>query len=113
MFGVRGYFYHTNDKVVLLIDGHNVSNSGWTGPMTGDLDEVMGIDKVEAIEVIRGPGSLLWGDNAILTVINVKTKDPRDALGVGRTWSAGSTPTTRRYNWDVSVTYGKQIGDTR
>jgi outer membrane receptor for ferrienterochelin and colicin len=28
LMGVRGYFNHTNDKIVLLIDGHNITRNG-------------------------------------------------------------------------------------
>ncbi len=44
---------------------------------------------VERIEVIRGPGSTLWGANAVNGVINIITKDSRDTQGGFLTGRAG------------------------
>jgi outer membrane receptor protein involved in Fe transport len=109
VLGARGYFYHTNDKIVLLLDGHNISASNWTGPMTGDLDELMGLDKVERIEVIHGPGSIMWGDNAILAVVNVVTKRPQDAPGTTVSVSSGLFGEGGGWNRAVRLTHARQF----
>ena len=44
----------------------------------------------QAIEVIRGPASAVWGANALNGVINVITKSPREMLGTTVTFGAGS-----------------------
>ncbi len=109
VLGARGYFYHTNDKIVLLLDGHNISASNWTGPITGDLDELMGLDKVDRIEVIHGPGSIMWGDNAILAVINVVTKRPQDAPGTTVGLSSGHFAEGGGWNRTLRLTHAKQF----
>src|SRR5712691_11139878 len=38
-------------------------------------------DEIKQIEVLRGPGSALWGPNALSGVINVRTKSPREMQG--------------------------------
>lgn len=107
LLGVRGYFYHTNDHLVMLLDGHNISRSGWTAVMTGDLDELMSIDKIERIEVVHGPGSVVWGDNAVLTVINVVTKNPADIQGTEVSVSVGSfDDSDNSMNRTLSIVHG-------
>jgi iron complex outermembrane receptor protein len=39
------------------------------------------VDDIDRIEVIRGPGATLWGQNAMNGVINVITRDARDTVG--------------------------------
>jgi len=38
-------------------------------------------DEIKQIEILRGPGSALWGPNALSGVINVRTKSPRELKG--------------------------------
>jgi iron complex outermembrane receptor protein len=47
------------------------------------------LEDVERIEVIRGPGSTLWGANAVNGVINIITKNSEDTQGGLLTGGAG------------------------
>jgi len=62
-------------RVLVLIDGHPyndiVTGQGYVGR---DLD--VDLDTVERIEVVRGPGSVLYGTGALFGVINVVTRHP-------------------------------------
>src|SRR6185436_15187835 len=80
-----------NIKVLLTIDGHAMN-----GPLYGDAafgGEIgVSLEDVERIEVVRGPGSALFGSNAVLAVINVVMRPPQRATGArlsGRTGSGG------------------------
>ncbi len=73
--GVRGIFggERAGSRIVkVLIDGQSVayrpSSANFLGP------EMVPIELVERIEIIRGPGSVLYGANAFLGGINVVTK---------------------------------------
>lgn len=61
-----------NNKVLLTIDGHTMNS-----PIYGDaaFGPELGLDmeSVKRIEIIRGPGSALYGSNAVLAVVNVVT----------------------------------------
>ena len=59
-------------EVLILIDGHRI-NSDWTGGTTF-FNAYLSMDNVEQVEFIRGPGSAIYGSNAFLGVINIKTK---------------------------------------
>jgi outer membrane receptor protein involved in Fe transport len=73
--GVRGFSRPTdfNNRILLLIDGHTV-NENFYG--TALLGSEFGLDlaAVEHIEIVRGPGSALYGTGAMLGVINVVLK---------------------------------------
>jgi len=59
-------------EVLILIDGHRL-NSDWTGGSTF-FNSYISMDNVEQVEFIRGPGSAIYGSNAFLGVISIKTK---------------------------------------
>jgi outer membrane receptor for ferrienterochelin and colicins len=82
-FGVRGINGGANSGgslIKLMIDGNPVSygpdNSNFFG------EELIPIDLVERIEVIRGPASAVYGANAFLGVVNVITRAPKDAAAL-------------------------------
>ena len=60
------------EQVLVLVDGIRVSDDQ-TGHF--DLDLAVPLETVERIEVLRGPGSSLYGADAIGGVINVVTRD--------------------------------------
>lgn len=63
----------------IMINGHAATYYSNGGNLLGD--EFLPIDAVEAIEIIRGTGSALYGANAFLGVINVVTRHP-DSAGI-------------------------------
>ena len=63
---VRGL--RTDAEVLFLLNGHRL-NSFYDGRALMNLP----IENVERIEVIRGPGSALYGTGAFLGVVNIVT----------------------------------------
>jgi iron complex outermembrane receptor protein len=90
--------------VLLLVDGHTTNDQTWGGaPMSGDLP--INFSAIERIEVVRGPGSALYGTSAMFAVINIVTKTAAaiDGLTVGAlVGSAG-----RR---EATIVFGRQFG---
>ncbi len=64
-----------NNKIVLLIDGMRVNPPGGEELM---IRNDISVRFAEQIEVIYGPGSTLYGQDAISAVINIKTKKASD-----------------------------------
>lgn len=75
----RGFNAQQADKQQVLIDGRSVFNPLFSG-VIWDMQPVF-MEDVERIEVIRGPGSSIWGSNAVNGVLNVITKDAFATLG--------------------------------
>ncbi len=77
---------HYPDKILVMIDGV----ATWT-PVLGEarLDRI-NIDDVERIEVLRGPGSVLYGTNAYTGAINVVLRCQPIANAVSGTAYAGA-----------------------
>ena len=62
-----------NNKIVVLVNGMRVNPPGGEYfPFRSDFS----VRQAEQIEIIYGPGSTLYGQDAISAVINVKTKEP-------------------------------------
>ena len=81
--GARGVLF-TGDfgnHVLLLVDGHAV-NEPWDETAYYDQSAGIPLDLVDHVEVILGPGSVLYGSSAMLGVINVITKRARDYSGL-------------------------------
>lgn len=83
--GVRGQWGHEG-KVLLLIDGHQMNELLYS---TLQLANHYPLQAIERIEVIRGPGSAIYGGFAELAVINIVTRRPDSFEGVAVSGSYG------------------------
>ena len=68
-------------RVLLTIDGHRVNEPVYDSLFIG-RDFPLDVDLIERVEVIRGPGSSLYGNNAFFAIVNVITRKGRDMQGV-------------------------------
>ena len=70
---IRGF---EANKVLLVVDGVRMNNAIYRG---GHLQNSITLDNsiMEQIEVIHGPGSLLYGSDALGGVVHFRTKDPQ------------------------------------
>ncbi len=69
-----------SNRLLMLQDGRPQTDP-WTGQFYGD--ESVPLTNVKQIEVIRGPGSSLYGTNAFSGVINVIRRNPSDIIRDG------------------------------
>jgi iron complex outermembrane receptor protein len=84
----RGFNSTTANKLLVLIDGRTVYTPLYSG-VFWDVQDVPLTD-IDRIEVISGPGSTLWGANAVNGVINVITKRPQDTQGLAVVGGGGT-----------------------
>jgi len=54
------------------------------------LDEELDLAHVKQVEIIRGPGSVLWGSDALAGIVNVVSMGPDDQNGSAFSLSGGS-----------------------
>ncbi|MBF0100072.1 MAG: TonB-dependent receptor [Desulfobacterales bacterium] len=64
-----------NDNIRLLINGHPIGNCFLSGM---GYWEAFPVNLIQKIEIIRGPGSALYGNNSMNGTINIITKDSTD-----------------------------------
>ena len=69
-----------NSRILLLVDGHRVNNNLTDGAYI-DTAFILDIDLIDRVEIIRGPGSVLYGNNAFFGVINVITRQGEQLNG--------------------------------
>lgn len=73
-FSIRGFNRELSNKVLVLIDGRSVYWDFIGTTLWSTLPIAM--TDIERIEVIRGPGSAVYGANAMTGVVNIITKTP-------------------------------------
>ncbi len=100
---IRGFNRRIANKVLVLVDGRSVYQD-FLGATFWPLIDVS-IQDISRIEVIRGPGSALYGTNAFAGVVNIITRTGEDVNGVRADVSAGAHNTTL-----ANVTVGGKAG---
>ncbi len=81
--GARGFSRPTdyNDRLLLLLNGH-VMNDNFFGSASIGTDFPLAFETIDRIEIVRGPGSALYGTGAMFAVINIITKSGRHIGGL-------------------------------
>jgi iron complex outermembrane receptor protein len=94
----------SSTRYLVLVDGrvvHDplVSTTFW------DVVDVM-LEDIDRIEVIRGPGATLWGQNAMNGVINIITRSARETQGTLAILAAGDHGEDT-----VALRHGEALGE--
>ena len=102
--GTRGFnLGDFNSRILLLVNGHRINNNRTDGAYI-DTGFVLDMDLVDRVEIIRGPGSVLYGNNAFFGVINVITRQGAQMTGNG-VEASGEYGEFNSYK--ARVTYGR------
>lgn len=99
----RGFNNTAANKLLVLIDGRSIYTPLFGG-VFWDAQDVL-LEDVERIEIISGPGSTLWGVNAVNGVINVITRSAKDTQGTIAAGEAGNRKS------EALLRYGDTLGD--
>lgn len=103
IYSFRGIHTQYNPQVLMLVNGIPITNVFW-----GDRSQVWGgmpLENIARIEIIRGPGSALYGADAFSGVINVITKTAASIRGTEYGLRAGSFNTK-----DAWIQHGGKLG---
>ncbi len=109
--GVRGFNRpgDYNDRVLVMVNGHRINDDVTGGALIGS-EFLLDVDAIDRVEVVRGPGSALYGDNAFFAVVNVITKTGADLKGAEASFSAGSFGAYRgRFSLGQTFTNGVDL----
>ncbi len=71
---LRGFNQRIANKVLVLVDGRSEYQDFLGMTLWSSLP--IALEEIDRIEVIRGPGSALYGANAMLGVVNIITRAP-------------------------------------
>jgi iron complex outermembrane receptor protein len=104
---VRGITSLASEKVLFMLNGHPLDHNLQNAGSTWSYDD-MPVDNIKRVEVVRGPGSALYGANAFLGVINIITMNAKDYNGEVQASTAWGSFDTQQYR----AAWGKQFENT-
>lgn len=81
---------HQEGWEVILLNGRPI-HEGTDGGFNFDIYLGFPLDMIDHIEVIRGPGSVIYGTNAMAGVINIVTKDAQKTINETRVDLSGGS----------------------
>lgn len=94
--------FESANKLLVLVDGRSVYTPLFGGV---DWDQVhLMLDDLDRIEVVSGPGGVLWGANAVNGVVNVVSRSAFDTQGLYAAGAAGTLDS------DFRLRYGGALG---
>ncbi|HIJ78290.1 MAG TPA: TonB-dependent receptor [Deltaproteobacteria bacterium] len=101
--GVRGFSLpgDYNSRILVLVDGLRTNTILYDQAYI-DATFPIDVESIKRIEVVKGPGSALWGSNALFAVINVITQKGNDLDGGRLMVETGSHARRKAY-----LEYGK------
>ena len=105
MIEVRGIRTSLNEKILFMIDGHSL-NKNFNGSALYNVADMLPMENVKQVEVVRGPGSALYGNSAFVATINIITRNAEEINGLEVKVGAGSFD-----SFKGNLVGGKTIGD--
>lgn len=115
-FSIRGIHTGENPQVLVLIDGMAL-----TDPYSGNRGQTFRLptEGISRIEIIRGPGSAVYGADAFAGVINIITKSPIDIengeigarIGSFNSKDAWTTLRSKHAGWNIGGTLQLSTSD--
>lgn len=89
---MHGVYTNGQEKILVMENGHRLNARSTNN---GKLDYAISTEKIDHIEVLRGPASSLYGNVALTAVVNIITKKGNEINGVKGKYGLGSYGTHR------------------
>ncbi|MCU7835712.1 MAG: TonB-dependent receptor [gamma proteobacterium symbiont of Taylorina sp.] len=104
VYSFRGLYTGFNPQVLFMLNGHRIVGDLYSGGFSflGRLN----IENISRIEVVRGPGSAIYGADAFAGVINIITKSAQELDGFHAGIRGGSNNTQNFW-----AQYGGDLGN--
>lgn len=85
-FGLNGFTIRGvgGNRVLIEVDGVRVPDTFAIGSFSDAGRDLVDVDLLKRVEIVRGAASSLYGSNAIGGVVSFQTKDPEDYLTEGK-----------------------------
>jgi len=104
--GSTGYVQGLNSRVLLLVDGVPM-NQGDRGGINWDL---LPVDQIERVDILKGAGSSLYGSAALGGVVNLTTRDVPTGIHARLRVTGGAYADPPHPEWRFRNTTGLQHG---
>ncbi len=92
--GSRG-IWSFDGKILILLDGMETNESRFGSVVFGNNYT---LENIERIEIIRGPGSAVYGGYASMGVVNIITKQAKDGITGSASWLMAHTRKSFTHN---------------
>ncbi len=106
-FSIRGM---SGNRVLLTVDGSRVQES-----ITDGSRDFFDLSNFQAVEIVRGPNSVLWGADALGGSVMFRTRDPSDLLAAdpSKPWALELKTSYDSYDrsWKKQITGAYDFGD--
>ena len=89
---MHGVYTSSQEKILVMENGHRLNMRATNN---GKLDYAISTEKIDHIEILRGPASSLYGNVALTAVVNIITKKGHEVNGVKGKYGYGSYGTHR------------------
>ncbi|MCB0267561.1 MAG: TonB-dependent receptor plug domain-containing protein [Calditrichaeota bacterium] len=118
--GVRGFSRPTdyNNRILLLVNGHALNENVYGSAAIGTELGGFNLASIDRIEIIRGPGSALYGTNAMFAIINIVTQKGKTIDGLeiraeygSHNFLVGSALFGKKYANGLDVTFSARWVD--
>ncbi|WP_341887556.1 TonB-dependent receptor [Variovorax sp. YR752] len=96
-----------SSRLLLLLDGVRINEAIYDSATAG-AEFPLDVGLIDRVEFIPGPGSALYGSNALLGVVNVVTRSPAQLPGAALGLDVGSLGRRK-----LSATWGGDLGQAR
>ncbi|WP_286234101.1 TonB-dependent receptor [Thalassotalea sediminis] len=83
----RGIFSSAQQKILIMINGHRLNSRSYS---MATPDHSISLNKVQQIEVLRGPASSLYGNVSLTATINIILKSAQDMTHQQATVAVGN-----------------------
>ncbi len=80
-FNIRGL---DGNRVLILVDGVRTPDAFSFGAQSVGRGDFSDLELIKRVEILRGPGSALYGSDGVAGVVSFATRDPADFLRNGR-----------------------------
>ncbi len=107
-FSIRGM---GGNRVQLTVDGSRVQEQ-----ITDGSRDFLDMSNMKAVEIVKGPNSVLWGADALGGAVMFRTRDPSDLLTKdGKPWAleVKSGYDSFDHSWRKQVTAAYDFGDVQ
>ncbi len=93
--GSSGFSFGLGSRVAYLVDGHPMLS----GDNADAKYDIVPVDVINNIEIVKGAGSSLYGSSAIGGVLNIITKEPSDTFSYSLKFQSGIYTKPKYEQW--------------